>query len=371
MKLAIIGTSIGQKALYEKAAELGHDVISFANSKGVVPEKLLATFYPISILEIDRIVEVCRKENVHGVVTNGSTLTAKVAAEVAAKLGLHCTNPAALNRILNKQFVRDNTNDIAGLQPVNYFMYAGVAPTRYPCVVKPIRGGGKKGVSLAQDHVSFDAAVNYAAGDVEVMVEDYVEGVEVSVESISFEGRHQVIQITDKVSTGAPHFVELAHHQPSRLPDEVKQKIRRLLPEILNRIGFENGPSHTEMKITSGGEIALVEVNPRGGGDEISSTLVGLSTDYDYVKGMIDVALGVFERPVVHDVAFSGICYVCAHSKAWLSVYESADTQPWFVRRSGPMPLSALTTAIGNNDRDAFFIYRSPEPLNLQLEWPA
>lgn len=364
MKLAIIGTSIGQAALYQKAREMGLDVVSFSRDKGVIREVLLGDFHQISIVEVDQIVRICRDAHVDGVVTNASTLATEIVSKVAGFLGLPCTSCEALKLILDKSFVRGKTNLISGLLPVESYIYKGERLGEFPCVVKPISGGGKLGVSLAVDANSFERALRYVPPHTKILVEDFIEGDEVSVESLSYKGCHLVVQITDKISTGAPHFVELAHSQPSRLPDQIKQRIRSIVPRLLTAVGFETGPSHTELKVTKDGEIALVEINPRGGGDEISSTLVGLSTDFDYIKGMIDVALGRFVFPQqVRDVAYCGIRYVCEQTKHLLSLYESCQKEKWLFERREMMPVSDMRTATGNHDRNAYFIYRSMTPM--------
>ena len=59
-----------------------------------------------------------------------------------------------------------------------------------------------------------------------VIIEEFIGGVEVSVETISWKGKHYILSITDKVTTNAPFFVELEHHQPSNLTIEIQNRIK-------------------------------------------------------------------------------------------------------------------------------------------------
>ena len=117
------------------------------------------------------------------------------------------------------------------------------------------------------------------------------------MEFISYQGKHYPLQITDKVTTGAPHFVELEHHQPADLTLEQYSEIYRLTTKALDALGVTNGASHSEYRITEKGKIYVMEIGARMGGDFIGSHLVQLSTGYDFLRGVIEVALGEFTPP--------------------------------------------------------------------------
>lgn len=115
--------------------------------------------------------------------------------------------------IKNKQYVRSLTLDIENLKSIRYNKYEGEVPQFCPCVIKPITGASKKGVFFVDSKDSFNQAILYAkeVSD-DILIEEYIIGREISVETISYRGEHRVVQFTDKENSGAPHFVELAHH---------------------------------------------------------------------------------------------------------------------------------------------------------------
>lgn len=109
---------------------------------------------------------------------------------------------------------------------------------------------------------------------------------------IVYKGKVHILAITDKLTTGAPYFVEMGHSQPSRLPEKDLLKIRDLTSRAIKAVGIENGPAHVEVMQTKQGP-KMIELGARMGGDCITTHLVPLSTGIDMVKATIDIALGI------------------------------------------------------------------------------
>ena len=80
-----------------------------------------------------------------------------------------------------------------------------------------------------------------------------MEGDEFSVETMSVDGVCHVIQVTDKLTSGAPYFVEMGHTQPSMFAEDIKMRIAEVAKAGIKALGIDHGPSHTEIKLTSTG----------------------------------------------------------------------------------------------------------------------
>ena len=358
MKIAIIGASYGQLPLCVKAKGMGLETICFAWEDGAVCCDYVDKFYPISVFEKERILEVCRVEKVDGVVSNASEKLVEIVAFLTENLGLIGNSFENILLIKNKYIVRDLTSSIENLHSIRYIKYQEEEPSFYPCVVKPFIGASKKGVYFVDNKDVFIQAISYAKEISDnILIEEYIEGREVSVETISFKGVHYVVQITDKENSGAPHFVELGHHQPAVLSVEMKNKISKVVFSILDRVRFRNGAAHIEIKIDSEENLFLIEINPRGGGDEISSKLVQLSTGYDYIKAMIEVSLGIFEEPQIEDISCSGIYFLCNQTKERVDFFKTVKNQSWLVEKN--IKNYELIEATGNYDRNGYIIYQS------------
>lgn len=358
-KIAIIGASTGQIPICKKAKSLGLETYCFAWEKGAVCKDIVDHFVPISIFEEDKIADYCVCKGINGVVSNASERTAEAVAAIAEKAHLNGTKYDVLISLHDKYYVRLLTNDIEGLEVPQYYKWEGDDKGIYPCVVKPCVGRAKLGVTFVQDSHEFQKAIEYASinENADILVEEYILGKELSVESISYHGEHFVLQITDKDSSSAPHFVELGHHQPANIPSEIKEKIYNVIPKLLSNIGYTDGASHIEVKY-NGYELYLIEANLRGGGDEISNRLVELSTGVDYLKCMIDVALDVFEKPIpTRDPAYAGIYFLCKQTENFLPFFDYAKKQVWCVEEW--IKNRDLQESHSNYERDGFLIYKS------------
>lgn len=368
MKLAVIGASSGQLPICLKAKEMGLEVHCFAWPEGAVCKDVVDYFHPVSIVDKDEIIRLCSELNIDGVVSNASELTAEIVAYVSEKLGLNGTPYKVLNRLHDKFFVRQLSEKISGFSKIKFYEYVGEDLNIYPCVVKPCEGSAKSGVSYVKDKEDFTRAIQYAKESTKgkIIVEEFISGKELSIESISFKGIHQVIQITDKDSSSAPHFVELGHHQPAAISNKLRKKIEITIPQLLEEIGYTNGASHIEIKY-DGEKLYLIEANLRGGGDDISNKLVQMSSGVDYLRCMIEVALGIYTSPVkVSKPSFAGIYYLCKQTADYLPFFEQAKGQSWFV--DGEIKNHDLKESHSNYERDGYLIYKSNEKIIIRIK---
>lgn len=179
----------------------------------------------------------------------------------------------------------------------------------FPVIVKPRDNSGSRGVKLCRDknelQISIDEALENSKLDT-VLVEEFIEGPEYSIESLHHDGKSEVIQFTEKKTTEFPYNVELGHIQPANISDEKKQKIREIISKIGKALNFENCPSHTELKINERG-INVIETSPRLGGDYITSTLTPLSTGVNLEDELLKISLGEEISPSPTAVQYSGV----------------------------------------------------------------
>ena len=373
-KIAVIGASYLQLPLVKKAKEMGLEVHCFAWAEGAVCKELADYFYTISIVEKEEILKVCQEVGIDGICTIASDVAAPTVAYVANKMNLVGNDYEAAVKANNKYQMREAFMK-AGVPCPKYMMATsetlhsvevieGLREFQYPMISKPSDRSGSLGVTKIMDSSEFYPAVELAMEKSfkhQAMVEEFIEGREISVEFISYNGVHYPLQITDKVTTEAPHFVELEHHQPSTLSEEMFTTIYDITKNALNALGLTNGASHTEYKITKEGRIAIMEVGGRMGGDFIGSDLVRLSTGYDFVKGVIDVALGEFEEPVKTLNMCSGIYFLCKETEHLKTIIENWRDNPAFVE--GEITDNELHEVTCSADRSGYVIYQTKSKL--------
>ncbi len=369
-KLAIIGASYLQEPLVKKAKEMGLYSICFAWADGATCKDKCDKFYDISTIEKERILEVCRQEHIDGIATMASDVAAPTVAYVANQMGLVGNDYEAAVRANNK-FLMRNAFASAGVPCPQYKMVTSVEEANsldwnYPLIVKPSDRSGSLGVTKVLSIGELVPAVEKAISvsfKKEAIVEEFIEGREISVEFISYNGTHYPLQITDKVTTEAPHFVELEHHQPSTLSEVMYDKIYDITKDALNSLGLTNGASHSEYKITKEGRIAIMEIGGRMGGDFIGSDLVRLSTGYDFVKGIIDVALGKFETPIKTINMCSGVFFLSKETDYLKSIIEHYNLYPKIVEAA--ITSKELKNVQCSADRNGYAIYQSNTRIRL------
>jgi len=374
-KLAVIGASYLQEPLVIKAKEMGLYTICFAWRDGAKCAEICDKFYDISIVEKEQILEVCKEECIDGICTIASDVAAPTVAYVANKMGLVGNDYEAAVRANNK-FLMRNAFFEAGVPCPKYMMVTpetlhtpeiidGLRHFEYPMIVKPSDRSGSLGVTkvcMPSEHYPAIQLAMEKSFKHEAMVEEFIEGREISVEFISYKGKHYPLQITDKVTTEAPHFVELEHHQPSTLSKEMYTKIYDITAKALDSLGLTNGASHSEYKITKEGRIAVMEIGGRMGGDFIGSDLVRLSTGYDFVKGVIEVALGTFEAPIITEHRYSGVYFLCEETKHLLPIIKEWENNPNYVM--GEITDTELRHVEKSADRSGYLIYQSDNKFN-------
>lgn len=369
--LAIIGASYLQLPLVQRAKEMGIRTICFAWAEGAVCKDVADAFYPISIVEKEQILEICKQEQIDGICTIASDTAAPTVAHVAEQMGLVGNNYEASLKANNKILMR-NAFAAADVPCPKYWCITDQSTlniTHYtshiPLIVKPSDRSGSLGVVKVEREEDLLPAIKAAqeySFKHEAIVEQFIEGREISVEFISYQGVHYPLQITDKVTTEAPHFVEIAHHQPADLTKAQYDQIYELTKRALTALGITNGASHSEYRITKDGKIYVMEIGARMGGDFIGSDLVQLSTGYDFLRGVIEVALGIFNPPQLTEHNYSGV-YFLSEATARLKPIIEQHTLPEIVQAEITDPELHPLTCSG--DRSGYLIYKSDKKLKL------
>lgn len=371
-RIAIIGANYLQLPLVKKARAMGVETICFAWEAGAVAKPHCDKFYPISIVEKEQILSVCAEEEINGVVSIASDVAVPTVAHVANQLGLIGNSLRSVRLCSNKFLMRDALA-AAGLRCPAYRLVSSfenlavvTARLNYPLIVKPVDRSGSLGVTSVSSAEELANALKIALGASfvgQAIVEEFIEGTEVSVESVSWKGKHYHICVTDKTTSGSPHFVELSHHQPSTLPNNVLGAIQYDVQAALDALQIRYGASHAEF-IVSDENLYVTEIGARMGGDFIGSDLVQLSTGYDFVKGVIEVALGEFNPPEVNLKMCAGVYFYTLETPEVLELIENHDSHQEIVRAertaSGTRPL------VSSSDRSGYAIYQSAERFTLQ-----
>lgn len=305
--LAVIGASYLQLPLIQKAKEMGFTTHVFAWAVNAVGEREADFFYPISIIEKEKILEKCKEVGICGICSIASDVAVITVNYVAEKMGLPGNSIVSARKCTNKHLMRQAFEKAGDPSPrsiqVDENTDLDSLIFEYPIIVKPTDRSGSRGIFKLDSNIGIKVAVISAINESfenKALIEEYATGQEYSVEYISYNGTHHFLALTKKYTTGAPHFIETGHLEPAPVDNDTLDRVKKVVSHALNTLDIKNGASHSEIKVANDGTIKIIEIGARMGGDCIGSDLVRYSTGYDFVKMVIEVACG--EKPIFNKV---------------------------------------------------------------------
>ncbi len=294
-KIMIVGAGILQVPMIKKAKEMGLYVGVADYNPEAIGIKYADEYFNCSTIDEEGLLNVCKIFKPSGICTMATDMPMRAIAYVCEKMNLNCISLETAIKATDKY------------EMIKCFKEYGVSHPKYeivcsleelkqkifsfemPIILKPTDSSGSRGVVKLDNFNDLENKYNYTASSSKngiLLIEEYMEGPEVSVECFVIDNFVHILQITDKITTGAPHFVELGHTQPSSLSRDKIEKIEELSIKAIQSLGIDTGPVHIEIIYTKSGP-KMVELGARMGGDCITSHLVPLSTGIDMIKATI------------------------------------------------------------------------------------
>lgn len=313
-RLLLLGGPVFQKPVVEKAKEMGLyvgviDINAHAPAAACADELFCA-----SIKDFDAALAAAREFNPDAVLSGACDTSVVTVARLCESLGLpgnsveaaiNSTDKVAMLRAFNSAEVAAPEYCLVRNGEIANFECA----LKFPVITKPTDSAGGRGINVAYSSGELMAAIessSKAGTSGDVLVEEFMRGREVSVEIIVSGGIPHVLQVTDKLTSGAPHFFEIGHSQPASLSRAERAAVSDLASRAVLSVGLSNSAAHVEVMLTPDGP-KMVELGARVGGDWITSHLInGSVSGINMVEAMIDIALG--KRIETWDYCDSGVC---------------------------------------------------------------
>lgn len=294
--ILVFGVGELQQSIISRAKKMNLNVVGIDPCEDAYCKDDCDAFEVVSGQDFNGTIDVAKKYKISAIVTAATDKPLVMMARVAKELSLPFYSVETAEWSTDK------------FQMKQRFLEGGVPCARgrlihnseeaqdlyFPLICKPRDNSGSRGVKLCRDLTELDSCIKEALEVSKldtVLVEEFIEGREFSIESLHYDGKSEVIQFTEKKTTEFPYNVELGHKQPANLTDDQRNQIREIISKIASCMHFENCPSHTELKINNRG-IFVIETSPRLGGDYITSTLTPLSTGINLEDQLLHIALG-------------------------------------------------------------------------------
>lgn len=316
--ILVFGVSDLQKSLIERCKAKGLFTVGIDPDPKAKYRDLVDAFEVVDGQDFEGTLAVVEKHNVSAIITAATDKPLVMMAKIAETKGFpfFSTDTAmhSTDKYLMKQRFQEENILCANGFILNHIDEISAKSVEYPVIVKPRDNSGSRGVIYCNNNDELKSAVDEAllfTKKGNVLVEEYIDGKEYSVEGIHYKSLTSVIQITEKITSNFPYNVEMGHIQPADLTDDKRNEIKKIVTEAAKALNFDNCASHTELKISAKG-IIIIETSPRLGGDFISSTLTPLSSGINMEDLLIDISLDkalppAFSTPKASH--FSGIVF--------------------------------------------------------------
>ena len=304
-KIMVLAAGLLQIDVIEKAKSMGYYVLAVDGNPKAPGFNVADKAICADIVNEETMLKIACDEHVDGVIHPCSEVSMAVMGRINDELGLSGISREQAICATNKHLMRKAFEK--GNAPSPKSILAQDAEDAWSrlqnefdtdAILKPSRNSGSRGIAKVSRNMdkgdfirAYDEALSESR-DHSVLIEQFIEGPEFSIEMIVWQGEIHVLTVTDKKTTGAPHFVELGHNQPSCFSDTDVETLKAAAVAGVRALGVNNCACHAEAKLMNG-KSYLMEVGARLGGDFISTELTHLSTGIDMVAAAIDVALGV------------------------------------------------------------------------------
>lgn len=333
--ILVFGVGELQLSIIRRANAMGLFTVGIDPCEDAYSREECSAFEVVGGQDYEGTLSVAKKYNVSAIITAATDKPLVMMARIAKELNLPFysveTAEWSTDKFQMKQrFIEGGVPCAQGLLIHSAEEAKGLY---FPVICKPRDNSGSRGVKLCGDlqelQECIDEALQYSKLET-VLVEEFIEGREFSIESLHYDGKTEVIQFTEKKTTEFPYNVELGHKQPANLTEEQKNSIREIIAKIGAALKFENCPSHTELKVNERG-IYVIETSPRLGGDFITSTLTPLSTGINLEDQLLHIALGEKVDTITGRVEkASGVCFFSYPEGEVISISDKiAEVSSW------------------------------------------
>jgi biotin carboxylase len=299
-KLLFIGAGPSQSAGIKKAKDLGHYVISIDENPKSEGFLYSDKYFIMSIFDYDAIISLAKKHGIDAALSVSSDVCLEAVSVVNEAISHPSLTKDQVKLATNKGQMRQKLSVSNNLCP-KFFLCKSLEDIEAvlhlistPVVVKPVDSSGSRGVLYIDDKsdlVKLSEQVFSFSKTNEIIIEEFMEGLEVAVEAFIIDGNLFVLCISDKVRTSPPFLLDTTVIFPSSQPKDVLREIRNSLEEALKHLEFDNTPIHAEIIITNEGP-KIVEIATRGAGFKVFTKIIPYVTGVDSLMVQIKLLLG-------------------------------------------------------------------------------
>ena len=304
-KIMILGGGVNQMPLIEAAKSCGYYVVLCDFSDYAPGVELADSFHLVSIIDAEAVLEVAKKENIDGIAAN-TEAAMKVVAYVAENMQLVGNSVSAIETLASKKMFRKMQKECGMFAP-SYFEVSTLAELnekiggmKFPVIIKPSESSGTRGttkIASADETEKIEQAYelcrSFSRNDL-VTVEEYIKMPSLTViEGDIFVNGGEILWdglFLTKRSAAAP-MIPMTYMFPIRLEEDRYERVKCDLAAAVKNSGIKHGQYNAEAYFTEEGELFIIEINARQGGNQIPRAIKHQS-GIDMDKLLVSTAVG-------------------------------------------------------------------------------
>lgn len=316
-----IGGGILQEKVIREIKNMGFEVIVFDKDPDCVGSKIADVFFPISTKDYESIIYKLKEEalldKVISAITVGTDMSYTV-SKINEVVAPFLVSPETALKTTNKYLMRKTLSE-AGVNVPEFYLCSNIAEAinsfrvlkskGKDSVIKPIDSMGARGVRRISDEKDleefFDKSLSFS-GQGKVLIEEFVEGNELSVDALVYKGKIIITGVADRIIEYPPYFVETGHIMPTGLPKEVVDVALEEFKKAIKVVGIVNGAAKGDIKISTSGEPYIGEIASRLSGGFMSTHTFPYSTGINLMRNILLIHLG--KEPEIGEYEYKFVC---------------------------------------------------------------
>ena len=308
MKALVLAGGFPQIALIQELKSRGITTVLADYNSNPVAKEYCDIFYQKSTQDAEAIENIAKNENIDFLITVCSEQAIQMVALVSEKLGLPCyIDYTTIKNATNKEYMKKVFKQIGIPNARSIILHGdeqiGDQYFNFPIIVKPADCSGSSGVRKVWNDEELHLAISDAkkmSKTSTVIVEEFLSGLEISVDALVIEGKAHVVCITnsEKIADDGRFVIYRGNYPALENESLIRPEIERIIQNIAGVFGLKNSPMLAQM-IYANGKLYVLEFSARTGGSA-KYLLAKKSCGIDLIKAVVDITLGI--KPIIGEI---------------------------------------------------------------------
>ena len=298
-KLLVLGASLYQLDVIEAGLELGHEVLTLDNRPSNPGHKRASKSFIVDTTDKEAVLEVARKESIDGVIAFATDVALQATGYLVDEMDLVGPSFSAAETLTEKLRFRALLEELNLPSPRSFEVKRGQElPVEIGAgeqwIVKPDRASGSRGIKVCSGREEITAQIEEAATaslNGKVLVEEFINGVQGTLEGVMSSSKVVLPFFLDRETVELPYVATAGHCVPTELSSGAQARVIESLEKAFASVGCGDGPFDCDFVVSEEGEVYLLEIAPRVGGNSIRRLILE-STGFDFASYAVRHCLG-------------------------------------------------------------------------------